>query len=277
MRNKIYIFLFLLLGLFGINLILPIHAANTQWFPDVGTNIEYDLSNSITLMDYSQGESETFNIYYYSTTLVIVPTYLDTNFPAIPSGMNLNVSNVEVTFLVNFTEKSPTELYRNVRLKVGDEILSDKNIALAMFRDGSFLYAPIYEISSNNRFVDKLNFFTSASFIFLDYFDSTLGAGASILSGLEILTVTPNQIIATKIGSPENQTYVADRSGKVQTFSTTYHIPEMLVSGYRKADFIFTSRKSTTNGSIPGYDLYLIIGIIGILTVVLIRKSKNKL
>ena len=274
MRNKIYIFL--LLGLIGINLILPIHAASTQWFPDIGTNIEYDLSSSITLMDYSLGESETFNIYYFSATLVIAPTYMDNNFPAMPAGMNLNVSNAEVTFLVDYTEKSPTELFRNVRLKVDDEILSDINIGLVMFRDAGFLYSPVYDISSNTRFVDKLNFFTSASFIFLDYFDCTLGAGASILSGLEILTVTPNQIIAAKIGSPENQTYVADRSGRVQTFSTTFHISQMLVLGYRKTDFIFTARESTTNG-IPGYDSYLIFGIIGILTVMLIRKSKNKL
>ena len=88
MRNKIYIFLFLTLGLFGINLIIPIHAASTQWFPDIGTNIEYDLSSSITLMDYSLGESETFNIYYFSATLVIAPTYMDNNFPAMPAGMN---------------------------------------------------------------------------------------------------------------------------------------------------------------------------------------------
>lgn len=277
MRTKIYIFSFLTLGLIGINLIVPIYAASTQWFPDVGTTIEYDLSNSLTLMDYSRGESETFNIYDFEGNLTIIPTYMDSTFPAMAAVFILTVSNSRITFLVNFTEKSSTELYRNTILKVGDAIYTDMNINFIITRDAGYwsLPTPRFELSSNIRFVEKSNFFTSDSSTFLDYFDCTLGEGASILPGVEILKFTPNHIIAAMEGLLINQTYEADRSGKVQTFSMIFTEPQMLVIGHRKTEYIFTARDSTTNGSIPGFNLYLIFGLIGILTVVLIRKRKN--
>jgi len=71
----------------------------------------------------------------------------------------------------------------------------------------------------------------------------------------------------------ENKTYVANTNGKVETYLWSFY--RGITFGFRITNYIFTLRESTSNG-IFGYDLYLIFGLIGILTVVLIRKSKTK-
>ncbi|KKN33082.1 hypothetical protein LCGC14_0807380 [marine sediment metagenome] len=186
MKKRNLIFLFLLLGLFSINLIVPLHAASTQWFPHIGTVIEYDLTNSLTLMDNSRAESNTFNIYNNSGYITLVPTIMDINFPGMPPSMVLMMSDVKVSFLVNYTEKSNTELYRNIRLKLDDVIYENIDIKLIQFRDLASQWVRWLEISSNTRFVDKNNFFTSDSMIFLDFFDNTLGSGAFVVSDVNI-------------------------------------------------------------------------------------------
>ncbi len=276
MKKRNHIFLFLLLGLFSINLIVPLHAASTQWFPHAGTVIEYDLTSSLTLMDNSRAESNTFNIYDYVGDLTLVPKVMDTNFPGIPTSMVLMMSDVKVSFLVNYTEKSNTELYRNIRLKLDDVIYENIDITFIEVRNLAGAYFSWLKISSNTTFVDKTNFFTSDSMIFLDFFDNTLGSGASVVHDMSILSVTPKHIIAASISLVENKTYVANTNGKVETYHWSFYRNDMLVLGFRKSNYIFTLRESTSNG-IFGYDLYLIFGLIGILTVVLIRKSKTKL
>ena len=143
MKNRNHTLLFLLLGLFGINLIVPLHAASTQWFPHAGTVIEYDLTNSLTLIDNSRVESNTFNIYNNSGYMTFVPTLLDTIFPVMPTSMVLMMNNVRISFLVNYTEKSNTELYRNMRLKLDDVIYENIDIKLIRFRVCyiSFIYS----------------------------------------------------------------------------------------------------------------------------------------
>ncbi len=274
MKKRNLIFPFLLLGLFNINQIVPIHAVSTQWFPHAGTVIEYDLTNSLTLLDNSRTESDTFNIYNNSGYMTFVPTLMDSIYPEMPTSFVLMMSDVKVSFLVNYTEKSNTELYRNTRLKLDDVIYDNIDIRLIKFRDLSSQWVKWFSISSNTRFVDKSNFFTDAFWEFLDFFDCTLGSGANVIYDVNILSATPDHIVAASLSLTVNETYIANTNGKVKTYHMSFYLPNMLTNGFRKTNYIFTARESTSNG-IFGYDLYLIIGLIGILTILLIRKSKS--
>ncbi len=279
MKKRPIVFLFLLLGLFSINQIVPLHAASTQWFPHAGTVIEYDLTSSLTLMDNSRAESNTFNIYDNAGYITLVPTVMDTNFPGMPTSMVLMLSDVKVSFLVNYTEKSNTELYKNVRLKLDDVIYRNIDIRLIRFRNLASQWIRWLSISSNTSFVDKSNFFTNSFMLFLDFFDCTLGSGASVIYDVNILSVTPDHIVAASIFSISlnvNETYVANANGKVETYQLSFYTTSISLNGFRKTNYKFAVRESTSNG-IFGYNLYLIFALIGILTVVLIRKSKIKL
>jgi hypothetical protein len=280
MQKKKIVFLVLLITLLGISLVSSVNAVEPQWFPEVGTTIEYQMTNSITLTDNSRVDSNKFNLYEFSGSWVVVPTYMDDNFPTMPASMVLNASIVDVMIQVEYTEKSSTELYRNMRILIADRIFTEIFFFFILYRETVTYAMRQFNLASDTYFLDKNNFFASDSGSFIDYFDNSLGPGAQIvgvsLYDLTIITVTSTEIIASTASQYENNTYVADLNGKVKSYSLTSFDLSMISIGYKRIDYVFTALEpgSTGNGGIPGYNLFLIIGSIGILSVVLIRKYK---
>ena len=285
MHKKNLGFLILLISLSGICMVSSVNAAEPQWFPQIGTTIEYQLTNSMTLMDGSRVDSNRFNLYEFSGSWVVVPTYMDDNFPAMPASMVLNTSDASVVIHVEYTEKSSTELYRNMRILVADRIFIDMFFFFILHRESVTYAMRQFNLASDNFFVDKNNFFTNDgnSSIFIDYIDNSFGPGAEIVGitnyDLTIITVNSNEILASASSPYENNTYVADLSGKVKSYSLTSYDLSMLSIGYKRIDYVFNvieHRTSDGGSGIPGYEFSIILGVIGILTVILIRITKLK-
>ncbi|MFX0020820.1 MAG: hypothetical protein ACFE9S_00720 [Candidatus Hermodarchaeota archaeon] len=282
MQKKKIAFLVLLISLLGINLVSSGNAAEPQWFPEAGITINYRLTNSMTLTDNSRADSNLFNLYEFSGYWVVVPTYMDDNFPTKPASMVLNTSSVEVIVQVEYTEKSSTELYRNMRILVADRIFTEIYFFFILYRETVTYAMRQFHLASDTYFVDKNNFFTSDSGSFIDYIDNSLGPGAEIvgvsLYDLTIITVTSTDIIATTSSTYENNTYVAGLNGKVKSYSLTSFDLSMLSIGYKRIDYTFNviDQGSSGGGGIPGYEFSIILGVIGILTVILIKRKNIK-
>ncbi|MHA2128540.1 MAG: Loki-CTERM sorting domain-containing protein [Promethearchaeota archaeon] len=265
-----------MLGILGVYIILPVRAATSQWFPSVGTATEYSVSNYLTKWDYTRGESNAFNIYNQSGNKYIVPTYMDLSFPEMPLSWDLIETNSRISVLIDYTERSATELYRNTRIKINDITYNDTNYKFVGARE---LFS---WLTSDMTFTSELNYINKNSFLpnnlgaFYDYIDCSLGVGSKFPVDVEVISVSKDYIIATT-NNPlfDNQTYLADSNGKVISFTLTFFHPMMNLIGHRSTNFVFTLQQDLSKG-IPGFDLYIILSILGIISTILISRKFRK-
>ena len=277
MRTKIFFLLLGVLGILGVTIILPVHAVASQWFPSVGTKSEYNVINQITKWDYTRGESTTFNIYNQSGNNYIVPTYMDLTYPQMPLTWNLVENNSRISVLIDYTERSSTEVYRNARIKINDDVSNNINFKFVGARD---LFS---WLTSDMNFFSDLNYINQNSFLpnnlgtFYDYIDCSLGVGSKFPVDVDVISVSQDFIIAST-DNPifENRTYLADSNGKVISFTLTFYHPIMMVIGHRSTSFVFTRQENSSTAT-PGFELYIILGIFGIVSAILIRKKRTKL
>ena len=272
MRSKFFFLYSLLLGIFGVNFLLPVNAVSSQWFPDVSTTSEFNVVNYLTKWDYTRGESNTFNIYNFSGNKYIVPSYMDLSFPQKPFLWNSLENNSRISVLIDYTERSPTELYRNARIKIKDTIYNNTNFKFVGLRN------IVQWLTSDMNFLSQSNYINKDSFLpndfgtFYDYFDCSLGVGSILPDDVKIVSVSRKYIIASSDTSDTNHTYLADSNGRVISYTLSFFHPLMSAIGHRETSFIFTREVSSSTG-IPGFELYIILGILGILSVILIRKK----
>ncbi len=273
MRIKIFLLLFAVLGILGFNIILPVHAVTSQWFPSVGTTSEYNVVNYLTKWDYTRGESNTFNIYNFSGNKYIVPSYMDLSFPPIPLLWDSVENNSQISVLIDYMERSSTELYRNVRIKINNIIYNNTDFKFVGFRDILSWLTSDMSFFSELNYINRNNFLPNDFGTFYDYFDCSLGVGSILPVDVKIISVSQNYIIASSDTLDTNHTYLADSNGRVISYTLSFFHPVMTVIGHRSTAFVFTLQ----NGSsleIPGFELPTILGIFGIISVILIRKKK---
>jgi hypothetical protein len=275
-RSKIFFLFFVLLGILGVNIVTPVNAVASQWFPSLGTTTEYNVNNYLTKWDYTRGESNTFNIYNQSGNRYIVPAYMDLSFPIKPLTWNSIENNTHISVIIDYTERSATELYRNARIKINDIIYNNTNFKFVGARE-MFSW-----LTSDMNFFSELNYINIDSFLpnnlgtFYDYIDCSLGVGSKFPVDVEIISVSQDYIIAsTDNPSFDNRTYLADSNGRVISFTLTFFHSIMAVIGHRSTCFVFTRQEGSSQG-ISGFELYIILGILGIVSAILIRKKKIK-
>lgn len=277
-RSKFLFLLFIALGILGVNIILPVHAVASQWFPSVGTTSEYNVVHYLTKWDYTCGESDTFNIYNQSGNQYIVASYMDLSFPQKPASWNLIETGSQVSVLIDYTERSPTELYRNARIKINDIVYNNTNYKFVGAREiFSWLTADMNFFSELN-FINKNSFLPNNLGTFYDYIDCSLGVGSKFPVDIEVISVSQDYIIAST-DNPlfENRTYLADSDGRVISFTLTlYYPPILFLIGHKSSSFVFTRQDDSSKG-IPGFELYIILGIVGIGSAIFIHKKKKLL
>ncbi len=275
MRIKIFFILFVVIGILGVNVILPVNAVTSQWFPRVGTTSEYNVESYITKWDYTRGESTTFNIYNHIGNKYIVPSYMDLNFPVMPSSWVSIENDTRISVLIEYTERSSTELYRNARIKINDVIYNNTNFKFVGFRE---LFS---WLTTDMNFFSELNYINQNSFLpnnlgtFYDYIDCSLGVGSKFPVDVEVISVSQDYIIAsTDYPLYENRTYLAGSNGRVISFTLTFFDPAMTVILQRWTSFVFTLQENSST-AIPGFELYIILGIFGIASAILIKKKRK--
>jgi len=274
LRSKIFLFLFLVLGIIGFNTIFPVGAITSQWFPSVGTTSEYSIANYLTKWDYTRGESNTFNIYNFSGNKYIVSSYMDLTFPPIPLLWDSVENDSQISVLIDYTERSSTELYKNARIKIDNTIYNNTDFKFVGFRNLlSWLTSDmIFSTESNYLNINSLP--SSDYGAFYDYIDNSLGVGSTFPVDIVVISVSQEFIIASSNSLYSNHTYLASSNGRVISYTLTFFHPMMTVIGHRSTAFVFTLQNDSSLG-IPGFEVHIILGILGIISAIFIKKKSK--
>lgn len=211
-------------------------ATSDQWFPQSGTTCDYSLSWFVTYKNGTRLNATEFNIYNASSAiLMIVPLALDPDF-----NVNLRITDwspiankVSVTFRHSYSEESASTWIRALIINAGNYSYSHIPVQIVMdWRLGVYRGAII---NTTDDSVQKQGYFSSAN-SFVDYFNQELQPWEAFTSpyiSFPTVIQNPTYIIAksssnvaamwsyvdTMISSPCNGTYIADTSGRVESYS----------------------------------------------------------
>ncbi|HEC40525.1 hypothetical protein LCGC14_0785140 [marine sediment metagenome] len=198
---------------------------------------------------------------------------MDLSFPQKPILWNSLENNSRISVLIDYTERSPTELYRNVRIKINNVIYNNTNFKFVGLRNLLQWLTSDMNFLSQSNYINKDSFLPNDFGTFYDYFDCSFGVGSILPDYVKIISVSRNYIIASSDTLYTNHTYLADSNGRVISYTLSFFHPLMGGIGHRETSFVFTLQNSSSLG-IPGFEVYIILGVLGIISAIFIKKKK---
>ncbi len=253
-------------------------AASAQWYPSVGTTIDYAISQQYMLLDGSVEASESFNVYDTGSAYILESTYLASQFPYTWGSNPIIANNSKVLLRHTYDSAGGSLLNRTTSLVVGDILLSDYGYNIYVIewqKQGTGYSAHTSHMSLGYMTISLNAFWPGFTFDYPDHVNRSTLIGEEVLTNYVLtsisdsLTAVRNLSIAGVIDRYE--TLTADREGKVLSFSLDETSPNT-----RNVGFQNVAVRYVLQAGIPGYPpIFLVIGVV-ITTVILIVRSKRR-
>ncbi|HME50622.1 MAG TPA: hypothetical protein VKM55_00255 [Candidatus Lokiarchaeia archaeon] len=268
MKHAKIIALVVLAGILSINIASPAAAAATQWFPDSGTTIDYNYSMVFTFSNGTTLSMNRFNVYGTTAVWWIEPVYF--SHIGFPFGVPLLASNVNIKLNHEYTTINSTTLNRTTSFVAGSNETSTCPMYLLNY-ETNFSASYFTYNSQAYHVIQKSEFFDNIFGDVLDYFNNNAEIGATVATYFHVTAITSTAIVYSYFSGLTNQTYVADTTGKVISYSMECKV---IAPDIKQIEYLFEAQPTATSSIVIPVEWIIIACLVGIVTLLKIVIKK---